>query len=849
MIVVALALAAETPVDLRSRWDHDLFTAQAGTGAHYRVATPAPWDPPVRLDWSWEAAPDALVLRPGTPVRVPLPAGARTVYVLVAGAGGVDVEGVAADGRLRFADGGVQVLRWRVGEEVSPAWANLTGRWSEPVWVGTNPAGDRLGPSLLTVEVGRPDGPVELELTARPGGLGLHLLAVTTSDAPPVVPHGSPARVPFDGYRWQVDGTLDGLPGELPAARGPLRVEGRHFVDADGRVARLWGVNLVQGAAVPPAELAEVQARTLVSLGFNLVRLHHLDAEGLLLHPRRGEPGVPTWDPAALDRLDRFLAELERRGVYVALPTMTRRAFRAGEVSDPAGVPVGFKYVAPFRADWLAAEQAQLAAWWARVNPYTGRRALDAPNVAWLELKNESSLGWAWSVGALERLPRPHRDTLDAAWSAWLRARYGTDTRLAAAWAGGDRGGLLPGETLVLDSVAREPSSRARAELYPAQRAADLARFYAEAEARHLDALLAFVRGELGYRGPVVCDTSFGVPTAEALYERCDVVDVHVYWDGAPDLGSNQDWSLVARANGARPLEQLGACHAGKPCVLGELDHFFPSRFGHEAPLVWAALAARQDLAAVTWFAWSHDTFRPAPDGPVGALDLEGRTELLAQLRHAAALYRGGGVPVPAREAVRRWSSGAALRDLAEPAGAWLATTFDWRAYLDQVVRTAWDGAAAAVPAPVDRSPIAWDPAAGTFAVDTPELVARVGRAGDRAGVFGASWTGNAAVAAWALDGRPLGQSRDVWLAATGRTERAGTVRGPGPGVVVMGSGPVLQERLSGAVWLVMPGRPRAWALDGAGRPVAELRLRKEGGRWRLDLDGLESPWVRVSAG
>lgn len=848
MIYAAFALAADSPVDLRDRYDHDLFVSGKGTGPHYRVTNPADWTPPVDLDWRWERSPDALTLPPGTPVEVPLPAGARVVHLLVAGAGPADSRGVAADGRLRFADGGAQTLRWRVGEEVSPAWGNVTGRWSEPLVLGSNPSGDLLAPSLISVEVGREEGPVAVELTARAGALAVYLLAVTTSDTRSTLPHGAGVREPFPSYDWRVAGTLETLPGRLPPTPGPLRVQGRQFVDAEGRRARFWGVNLVQGGAVPPVELADPEARTLAALGFNLVRLHHLDGEGLLLNPRRGEPGALPWDPAALDRLDRFVAALARRGVYVVLPAMTRRSFRAGEVSDPAGVPVGYKYVAAFRDDWLEAEKAQLRALWDRVNPYTGRRHLDEPQVAWLELNNENGLGQAWAAGALERLPRPHRDTVDAAWNTWLRARYGTDTRLAAAWTGGDRAGLLAGETLALGSVAREPTSRSRADLFPTQRAVDLVAFYAEAEARHLDALQRFVRDELRYRGPLVCDTSFGHPASEALYDRCDLVDVHVYWDGAPDLGATQDWSMVARANGARPLEQLGWCHAERPCVLGELNHFFPSRFGHEAALLWAALGARQDLAGVTWFAWSHDTFRPDPDGPVGMLDLEGRTELLAQMPFAAALFRGEELALPSRVGVRRWTAGGMRRDLAEGPGAWLAATFDWRAYVDQVVRTAWAGAGESVPGEVSPSPLTWEPAAGRFAVDLPSMVVRLGRSPvDEGGPVTARWAGNAAFAARALDGRPLGESRDVWVVVTGRSERAGTARGPGPGVVVMGTGPIRQERLTGSVTLRLPGRPRVRALDGAGVPAAEVPVTRTRAGWRVELDGLESAWLRFS--
>lgn len=846
--LVGLALAAPVPVDLAARSDHDLFVTAPGAAPYYRVAVPAeaPW--PLALGWDWRAAPDAIALRPEAPVVVDLPGG-RTVYVLVAGAGGLGADGVAADVTLRFADGSSRVTRWRVGEDLGPAWAAVSGRASTPLPVGENPAGDPLAVSLLTLEADRPVA--ALTLTARPGPLSTFLLAVAVDDAPPRLADGGAPREAFDGLDWRVAGTLDRPVGPpLPRPAGPVRVEGGHFVDATGARARFWGVNLVQEAAVPAPELATTEARTLAALGFNLARLHHLDAPGVLLDRGRSGPGAPLFDPAALDRLDRFAAALAAEGVHLALPGLTRRSFRDGEVPDPAGVPVGHKYVAAFRPEWLAAEQAQVRALWDRVNPHTGRRWLDDPHVAWIELGNENSLVAAWHAGALERLPAPHRAALDRRWNAWLRARYGGDARLAAAWTGSGRPGLAAGEALVLDSVAREPVERGRAPLFPPQRVADLVTFYQELEAARLDAMARFWREELGWKGPIVCDTSFGVPAAEALYARCDVVDLHVYWDAAVDVGAVQDWSLVQRAGGARVVEQLSWCRPDRACVIGELNHTFPSRWGFEAPLVWAALAGRQDLDAVTWFAWSHGAFRPDPDGPAGGLDLEGRTELLAQMPVAAALFRSGAMPVPERLTVRWWSRDGLLRDLVEPPGAWLAATFDWRAYLDQRVKSRVGGPAP-VPAlapPAGPSPIGWWPAEGRFAVDLPGLAARLGGGGE--GALTVDLRTPAAVWLLPLDGRPLGEARELHLVAVGRTEREGTVRGVGPGVVAMGGGPARTERLRGEVTLTVPGRPRAWALDGRGAPVAEVPLTRAGrGRWTLRLDGLASPWVRISAG
>ena len=812
LLLAAAAVAAEgrpVPFDRDADWIGGLYqmrTIQVPTG-------------PVALDFDPSAAPDVRVLPPGVPVTVPLTGTAATVYVMTVGSGDLRSTGVAADGELRYADGRVQALKWMVGEQIWPAWAGATGRGAEIVPLGVNVAGDTITASLLTVPTSWTDAAlVSLTITARPGTVPMALAGITLSASPAVTPElpvvRTPGRVPL--YRPSP------APPNPPIV-GPVRVRDAHLVDPSGARLRFWGVNLVGAGNLP--QDPEAFAAQLEGLGFNLVRLHHLDQEGVLPNPKRGEPGQPAALPAQLDRLDASFAALARHGIYSVVELMTLRSFRAGEgVPGFEGVPLGNKYANQIWPAWLEAEKAWARAVWGRVNPYTGRRYADDPAVAMVELSNENSLVVGWSSGALERLPKLHRDELDRQWNAWLRARYPNDARLAEAWSGSVHPGLQAGETLSLDSVARWPDARNRADQWPQARAADLVRFYAERERAHQAALARFVRDELGFTAPLICNTSFNVPAADALLADCDVIDVHLYWDPIYESTVFTNLSLVETPIASRVLEELSGCQADKPCVLGELQHSYPNQYAHEAPLVWAALASRQDLDAVTWFAWSHDTPDLVVDGPSGALDLRGRLDTLVQMPVAAALFRSGAVPAAAGRHVRWWTPDGILRDLAEQPGLWLTPQVGREGILRSVVRTAFGAGVSGEPgAEAGAPPVAWGRQG--FTIDTPGLAAVVGREG-AVGPYGVSLDTFAAT--WMVDeGSGV---RALWIVSHG--ERDGTVwTAGGPGPAVLGKGGYRVAPVTGTVWLAGRRRPSVTAPDGS-----RLTVRRAGEGWALQL-------------
>src|SRR6266496_173120 len=138
---------------------------------------------------------------------------------------------------------------------------------------------------------------------------------------------------------------------DAPAGKhGFVRAQGEHLVTGDGKRIRFWGVNLTDwskgSVMVPSKEDAPLWASTLARFGVNCVRFQFLD-----LSTPRGLidstfDDTRHLDADALDREDFFIAELEKRGIYINFNLLVGRPFKAGDgVQDYQKIREGAKGV------------------------------------------------------------------------------------------------------------------------------------------------------------------------------------------------------------------------------------------------------------------------------------------------------------------------------------------------------------------------------------------------------------------------------------------------------------------------------------------------------------------------
>ena len=150
---------------------------------------------------------------------------------------------------------------------------------------------------------------------------------------------------------------------QAPAGKfGVLQTKGGHFVWSNGARQRFWGVRLATASA-PAQEDAEAVAARIAQYGINLVRWTASNSKP---------------DDAEMDRLDRFVAALARRGIY-------------SHLTLPASRP-GNSTVSPsLTAEPLAGFVERSADnWLLHKNRHTGKRWVDDPSLAMVQITSNS---------------------------------------------------------------------------------------------------------------------------------------------------------------------------------------------------------------------------------------------------------------------------------------------------------------------------------------------------------------------------------------------------------------------------------------------------------------------------
>lgn len=221
-------------------------------------------------------------------------------------------------------------------------------------------------------------------------------------------------------------------------SEGFVRIKDGHFYTDAGRL-KIWGVNTCFGGNFPPHDEAESAAAHLSKLGINGLRVHHHDTSaaprGLLRAPEGGER---AFDPQAVDRLDYFLAELHKHGIYANLNLHVGRAFSEEEGFPREGLSRTTrydKYLLYFEPRMRARFKEFCREYLTHYNPYRRLRRVDDPGIAMVEITNENSFSKLGS-GVAAELPEPYREEFRRQWNAWLADRYDSTDAVRQAWGG-----------------------------------------------------------------------------------------------------------------------------------------------------------------------------------------------------------------------------------------------------------------------------------------------------------------------------------------------------------------------------------------------------------------------------
>jgi hypothetical protein len=606
-----------------------------------------------------------------------------------------------------------------------------------------------------------------------------------------------------------------------PAGRhGPVHADKGRLLFADGTPARFWGTNVTAYALFGMSHgEVRAQARRLAMLGYNLVRLHHMDSPWVGNNIFGSYPKLAdtrSLDDDAIERLDWWIKCLKDEGLYVWLDLHVGRAFKRGDRIDGfdemrKGRDIadlkGYNYVnASIEQAMLRFDEQYLS----HKNAYTGVAYKDEPAIVGLLLTNENDVTQHLGNALLPDKNVPMHDK----WYMDAAAAFAKDK------------GLPP------DSVWRS------------WEAGPPRLFLNDLEHRFDQRMIEGLR-RIGAAAPVATTSSWGKDSLVSLpaLTTGDLIDVHSY-GGPGTLEKNPllfpnlvDWIASAQV-------------VGYPLTVSEWnDEPFPTQDRHVLPLYVAATASHQGWDALMQFAYTQEpTNRNTPSNWNSYND----PSLMAMMPAAALLYRERHVAEATTTYVVDLDEKTFFGQLVSPATSpalrtaaelgKLQVAMPESKVLPWLRRRAMPAGAIVIRdpgksmLPSDATQVvsdtrelkrSWED--GIFTIDTPRTRAALGWIGGRTislpDVDFDLVTRNASVAVQSLDGAPIAASAHLLVSIGTRSQPRAARRTP-----------FVTEPAAGSLRIHAAPGLKAYAIGKDG--LEEMATSYAQGRYTLTLDG-----------
>lgn len=399
---------------------------------------------------------------------------------------------------------------------------------------------------------------------------------------------------------------------ERPAGhRGFVRTAGASLIFEDGSPARFWGTNVVAYALFETSrDNVKEQAKRISALGFNLVRIHHLDSPWVTPNIfGRDAADTQTLDPASLDKLDWWIKCLKDEGIYVWLDLHAQRALTESDhiygfdeirEGKKAADLKGYNYVN------LTIQQAMKRfnkAYLNHINAYTGVAYKNEPAIMAMLITNENDVTNHFGNALLPDKGVPLHNRLYMNLANGFAAKYNLPGgKIWRSWE--------PGPSKLFLN--------------------DLEHNFDVEMISHLHAL--------GAKVPIATTSSWGDDPIFSLpaLSTGDIIDAHAY--GKPlELEKNP----LTEPNMVNWLSMSQV--AGKPMSVTEWNVSpFPAPDRHSSPLYIASAARLQGWDAIMLYAYAQSPLNDA--GAPSNWHAFNDPALIATLPAAALLFRQGHV-------------------------------------------------------------------------------------------------------------------------------------------------------------------------------------------------------------
>lgn len=690
--------------------------------------------------------------------------------------------------------------------------------------------------------------------------------------------------VPFSmDWRGFIDGDLD-LSFQLNKPAGEVgftQIQGGHFYTADGKRLRIWGVNVTGGACFPEKEDAQQVAQFLAKLGINGVRFHFLDSNWGrersifnydLDHTR-------TLDPCQLDRLDFFVAELKKNGIYANFNLNVGRNYRAGDDVVDHDLLGLAKAVTLFDDRIIELQKEYAGQLLTHTNPYTGNKYVDEPALIIVEIVNENSLVEAWfsgrllgentagSTGTWSDIPPSYAEQLTKKYNDWLTTNLSPENiQKLQKEAGVADADLLP--RLRPDEFNDQSKLRFHSE----------AEFIMQTERAFFRGMYEYLKNDLQLHAHVAGNSDHnhfkpGYALLSSLAEL-DVVDGHVYWQHPnyfrhPETGertfSIDNTPMVNDPFHSTMVQLSRSAVQGKPYTVSETNHPYPNEYACEGVPILAAYALLQDWDGIFFYTLEHSDPKEWHDKIPNYFDLYSDPVKMSNLAAASLMFHRGDVDAAEKIVLRGYSREQLIEGIREDAEQMPMFTPGFSDAIPLTYKTriqSFDQSKTDYPAVAETSPItaqngelSWhfDHDKGLVVIDDPRTQALVGFVSESEqqtrNMAANIETRFCSIFLTSMDGKPIFDSDNLLLAATARSGLAGmTWNDERTSLTNWGEKPTIIEPVRGEIMLELNASAITLSsLDGSGRIQKSVHLaEKSDGSFVLNLTAFKTPWYLV---
>ena len=650
---------------------------------------------------------------------------------------------------------------------------------------------------------------------------------------------------------------------DAPAGKhGFVQVKDGHLATGDGNRIRFWGVNITDWSPgsreIPAKQDAAFIAGTLARFGVNSVRFQFLDLQvprGLIA---KKDGTTQTFDVAALDREDYFIAELERRGIYIDFNLLVGRPFSTGDgVKDAALLREGAKETSLYDARLIELQKDYARQLLTHRNPYTKLPYTDDPAVAIIEINNENAINVGFHAPSAF-----YQDELTGLYNQWL-AKHRNAARLK--------------QLREITSVAESEGvpllhNKGQAAEAPSERFYAEAEFFNDLQREYFLDMEHYLKQTLGSHSLVMATadhshSSSGYPILLAT-EGMDIIDGHTYWQH-PEYYVKK-LPMVNDPYNSTVVELSRSAISGKPYTVSEVNNPFPNDYAGEGIPILAAYGGLQDWDGIFWY-----TFEPKSDPAwkpyIGdAFDISLDPVKMPELAAGALLFLRGDVAKAQQVRERTYSEKQVFDSMLIPATErpYYTEGFPLELPLEHEVRIGsltgpatkpFEHEASTDPIVSDTRELAWytgpQHASGLVTVNTPRSQALIGfvKGQDKTTKNLSAEVSNSfsTILLSSMDEQPIARTKSLLLVAGGPVENTGQRwNTAGTDVTSFGGTPTLIEPVKGTITLSGLEGARAvrvQALDGAGQPLgAPVDATASGSVWTFPLGVLTTTWYEI---